>query len=33
MHSVIIPELMLCSAEVAVVLPTHASNHITPKED
>ena len=33
MHYVIIPELILHSADVALVLPTHANNHITPKDD
>ena len=32
MHYVIIPELILHSADVALVLPTHANNHITPKD-
>ena len=30
---VIIPEPILCSADVTLVLPTHANNHITPKDD
>ena len=27
----ITPELILCNADVALVLPTHLNNHITPK--
>ena len=31
MHYVIIPELILHSVDVALVLPTHTNNHVTPK--
>ena len=30
---VIIPKLILYSADATLVLPTHANNHITPKDD
>ena len=33
MHYVIILELILHSVDVALVLPTHAKNHIAPKDD
>ena len=33
MCCVVTLKLTLCIADVAFVLPTHASNHITPKDD
>ena len=32
-HYVIIPELILHSADVALVSPSHANNHNAPKDD
>ena len=33
MFSIIIVKLMFCNADVALVSPTYANNHITPKDD